>query len=105
MMRNSGSLRSPRLLLALALLIGLAAAVGGLRWATSSPPPVAPVAGDPDAVGAERYMVTRGENEAEESSNLERIEAIWNSRITYPTGRFDAAWLQEAAAQDRQMAE
>jgi hypothetical protein len=34
---------------------------------------------------------------------LARQAAYWNDRVTYPTGRFDPAWLRQAARQDRQV--
>src|SRR2546422_6352199 len=43
-----------------------------------------------------RYMPVQGER----GEDLNRMEEEWNNRITYPTGVFDPAWLQAAAAQD-----
>lgn len=47
----------------------------------------------------EGYMPTGrgGENEGEE---LNRLEAYWHDRLTYPTGRFDPAWVRAAARED-----
>ena len=35
----------------------------------------------------------------EGTENLSTLEAYWNNRITYPTGRFNPAWLRAAARQ------
>jgi hypothetical protein len=44
----------------------------------------------------ERYMpVPEGE-----ADDLDGLEVDWHNRVTYPTGRFDPAWVREAAAQD-----
>jgi hypothetical protein len=50
----------------------------------------------PDAA---RYMPVPGANSREEAAGLERLERLWNDRLTYPTGRFDPRWLRAAAAQ------
>ena len=34
------------------------------------------------------------------ADDLERMEEEWNNRVTYPTGRFNPAWLRLAAARD-----
>src|SRR4051812_7286977 len=36
----------------------------------------------------------------EKGEGLEGIEAYWNDRITYPTGKFNPAWIRKAAAED-----
>ena len=43
-----------------------------------------------------RYMPVPGEK----ADDLARIEMAWHDRLTYPTGRFDPAWVRQAAAQD-----
>src|SRR5581483_567271 len=49
----------------------------------------------------ERYMpVPNGRGEGDE---LSRMDEEWNNRLTYPTGKFDPAWLRAAAAQDAQI--
>ena len=45
-----------------------------------------------------RYVATP-EGENGEADGLSRLEAYWNDRITYPTGNYNPAWLQHAAAQ------
>ena len=44
----------------------------------------------------ERYMPVPGG----EADDLDRMEADWHNRLTYPTGRFDPAWVRQAAVQD-----
>ena len=36
--------------------------------------------------------------------DLDRLEADWNNRLTYPTGVFDPAWVRLAAAADARIA-
>src|ERR1700682_1850552 len=48
----------------------------------------------------ERYMPVPGG----EPDDLDRIEAEWNNRLTYPTGRFDPAWVRLAAAANARIA-
>jgi len=49
---------------------------------------------------SERYMPVPGG----EADDLESMEIDWHNRVTYPTGRFDPAWVRQAAAQDAQVA-
>jgi hypothetical protein len=35
-----------------------------------------------------------------EADDLDRLEIDWHNRVTYPTGRFDPAWVRQAAAID-----
>src|SRR5450755_81706 len=54
--------------------------------------------GDTDRL--ERYMPIPGGD----ADDLNRLEIDWNNRLTYPTGRFDPAWVRQAAAQDARIA-
>ena len=47
-----------------------------------------------------RFLPIPGGEAGEEAGALSRLEALWNDRLTYPTGRFNPAWLRQAAAQD-----
>ncbi|MEP6956185.1 MAG: hypothetical protein ABI883_05115, partial [Chthoniobacterales bacterium] len=47
-----------------------------------------------------RYLAVPGEK----AEDLERIEAQWNDRLTYPTGQFDPAWVRRALVQDETIA-
>ena len=46
-----------------------------------------------------RYMPVPGARPEAEAEDLGRLEQFWTDRLTYPTGRFDPAWLRAAAAQ------
>src|SRR5215467_7885250 len=52
----------------------------------------------------ERYMPVPGGDSRDEAANLGRLEQYWHDRLTFPTGRFDPAWLRAAAAQHDRMA-
>src|SRR5256886_489339 len=49
---------------------------------------------------AERYLPVPGG----EPDDLDRLEAEWNNRLTYPTGIFDPAWVRRAAVVDKSIA-
>jgi hypothetical protein len=61
-----------------------------------------PLRGGPaTASAAERERgASLEQQDAGEASELLRHEAYWATRVTYPTGRFDHRWLDEAAEQD-----
>src|SRR4051794_5563346 len=44
-----------------------------------------------------------GEPGGDEAENLGRLEQFWNDRLTYPTGKFNPAWLRDAVAQHDKM--
>src|SRR6476659_6340138 len=46
-----------------------------------------------------RYMPVPGARPEAEAEDLGRLEQFWTDRLTYPTGRFDPAWLRTAVAQ------
>jgi hypothetical protein len=50
-----------------------------------------------------RYMPVPGRNTQEEASGLARLEQYWNDRLTFPTGRFNPAWVRAAARQHARM--
>ena len=49
---------------------------------------------------SERYMPVPGG----EIDDLDDMEVDWHNRLTYPTGRFDPAWVRQAAADDARIA-
>jgi hypothetical protein len=51
-----------------------------------------------------RYMPVPGRGPQSEAAGLEQLEQYWHDRLTYPTGRFDPAWVRAAAAQHERMA-
>ncbi len=50
------------------------------------------------------YMRVPGSRVETEAADLGRLEQFWNDRLTYPTGRFDPAWVRAAAIQHARMA-
>src|SRR5436190_18785366 len=40
------------------------------------------------------------DGEGNESEDLNRMEEQWHDRLTYPTGKFDPAWVRRAAEDD-----
>lgn len=50
-----------------------------------------------------RDMPTLGESPQNEHKDLDRLEQFWNDRLTYPTGKFDPAWVRAAADQHKRM--
>jgi hypothetical protein len=85
---------NPRVLLAFALCsIG-----AGLTTATFTQWQPGPATrSEPDR---ERYMPVPGG----EVDDLDRMEIDWHNRLTYPTGRFNPAWIRAAALQDLRIA-
>ena len=53
----------------------------------------------PRASEPERYMPVPGAGSHSEADGLAQLEQYWHNRLTYPTGRFDPAWVRAAAAQ------
>jgi hypothetical protein len=52
----------------------------------------------------ERYMPVPGAKGQSEAAALQQLEQYWHDRLTYPTGRFDPAWVRAAVAQHEAMA-
>src|SRR5438552_2422791 len=87
-----------RLLLILAPLAVLALAVGSANWLHTPAAPAAPAA----ARNPDRSVPVPGTGESD-ADRLRQADAYWRARYTYPTGKYDPAWLLAAAAQDRQV--
>src|SRR5437667_9204590 len=92
--RGQAGFFNPRALLALTLcFVGLALAIFAARESSprrlSQPP---------------RYMPVPGDDVQGEAARLAELEHYWHDRLTYPTGRFDPAWVRVAAAQDARIA-
>src|ERR1043165_9359698 len=51
----------------------------------------------------DRYLPVPGANSRDEAARLAQLEQYWHDRLTYPTGRFDPAWVRAAAAQHARM--
>src|SRR5688572_11792378 len=90
---ESGSF-SPRIFLAfLFCSAGVLLAISsftGMTWRSFRPREVREV------TQAERYMPVPGG----EANDLNRLEAEWHNRLTYPTGLFDPTWVRRAAGSD-----
>src|SRR5438874_8604614 len=51
----------------------------------------------------ERYMPVPGVGSQTEAARLAQLEQYWHDRLTFPTGRFNPAWVRAAAAQHARM--
>jgi hypothetical protein len=51
-----------------------------------------------------RYMPAPGDKSEGEAARLAELEQYWQDRLTFPTGRFDPAWVRAAAIQHGRMA-
>src|SRR5262250_574898 len=51
-----------------------------------------------------RYMPVPGSSIQGEAARLAELEQYWQDRLTFPTGRFDPAWVRAAAAQHARIA-
>ncbi len=51
----------------------------------------------------ERYMPVPGASSQDEAARLAHLEQYWRDRLTFPTGRFNPAWVRAAAAQHARM--
>ena len=79
--------------------------VGGAAGLMRSEGSKAPLSNRPSGEEREAYAANPGQAEQGESKELVDIEDYWNTRVTYPTGRFDGSWLLNAANQDKAVAE
>src|SRR6266849_8493286 len=90
---GKGGFFNLRALLGLTLcLSGVALAILAERGAAPRPAPE-----------ADRYMPVPGGSSQSESAGLAQLKQYWHNRLTYPTGRFDPAWVREAAVQHARM--
>src|SRR6266480_1029372 len=55
------------------------------------------------AAQPERYMPVPGDTSQAEGARLGQLEQYWQDRLTFPTGRFNPAWLRAAAAEHARM--
>ncbi len=86
----------PRLLVALTLCL-MGVSLGAFSLTRTSKR-----AGQPSASAErlERDMPVPGGEGDSDGESLIRLESEWSNRLTYPTGRFDPAWVRRAAAHD-----
>ena len=91
--RLEGGFVNLRTVLALTLgLSGVALAIFSGKEAA------VPRASEPD-----RYMPVPGVGPQSEADGLSQLEQYWHDRLTFPTGRFDPAWVRAAVAQHDRM--
>ena len=99
-MKNKSSTRSTSGFINLRTLLGLTVLLSGVALAI--------FASKDSAVtrpsGSERYTPVPGGDLRDEAASLGAMEQFWRDRLTFPTGRFDPAWLRAAAAQHARMA-
>lgn len=50
-----------------------------------------------------RYRPSPGGDSQGDAAGMARLNEYWHQRLTYPTGRFDPAWVRAAAVQHAQM--
>src|SRR6476619_1976909 len=83
----------------LRILLGLTLGLSGIALAIFAGKDAAvPRASEP-----ERYMPVPGAKGQSEAAGLQQLEQYWHDRLTFPTGRFDPAWVRAAAAQHDRM--
>jgi hypothetical protein len=87
---------------AVAGLLVLVATVSLLGWlkAKQGPPAVAP-GRDPVVRSLQRFSPELMEDPSTEGQDLANWAEFWHHRYSYPTGKFDPAWLLRAADQDQ----
>ena len=85
----------------LAVALAIFAGWGGALRSPDGPSRTGVPAGHPDQPA--RYMPVPGANLQDEATGLAQLEQYWNDRLTYPTGRFNPAWVRAAAAQHARM--
>ena len=79
-----------------ALLAVMLCSAGIVLAAIGFAPPAARMVTPNESSKPVRYMPTLGGD----AEDLDQMEAVWNDRVTYPTGVFNPEWLRRAAAQD-----
>ncbi len=80
----------------LGVALAIFAGWGGALRSPGGPSRTGVLAGPPDQ--SARYMPVPGANTREEAAGLARLEQYWNDRLTFPTGRFNPAWVRAAAS-------
>ena len=85
----------------LGVALAIFAGWGGALRSPGGPSRTGVPAGRPDQPA--RYMPVPGGNLQDEATGLTQLEQYWNDRLTYPTGRFNPAWVRAAAAQHARM--
>src|SRR5215467_13794206 len=81
----------------LRLLLASSVAVAGVALAIVATRPSA------EEQQLPHYMPVAGGNTHDEAAGLSQMEQYWHDRVTFPTGRFNPAWVRAAAAQHASM--
>jgi hypothetical protein len=81
------------------MLFGVTISFLGIALAIFAVRPVA----EQHAPELPHYMPVPTDHSGEESAALGRLEQYWFDRLTFPTGRFNPAWVRAAAAQHARM--
>ena len=77
--------------------------LSGVTLAILAPHLSKPIASSSPTEERMRDMPVPGEPIQDERLSLEQAEQFWSDRLTYPTGKFDPAWVRAAAAQHAKM--
>ena len=85
----------------LAVALALFAGWGGALRSPDGPSRTGVPAARPDQPA--RYMPVPGASTREEAAGLAQLEQYWFDRLTFPTGRFNPAWVRAAARQHARM--
>ena len=91
------------------VLLGITLAVLGLTlaiFAAKDSVPRSPTGPSQAVLAATqpaRYMPVPGSNKREEAAGLAQLEQFWFDRLTFPTGRFNPAWVRAAAREHARM--
>ena len=84
-----------------AVALAIFAGWGGALRSPDGPSRTGVPAGRPDQPA--RYMPVPGASTREEAAGLAQLEQYWFDRLTFPTGRFNPAWVRAAARQHARM--
>jgi len=102
--RSHAAFFNPRVLVSFALCVGgLALAISAFKTSKISNPPAQSEESEDVTPQRHRDVPVPGEDLGDEARNLDRAEQYWNDRLTYPTGKFDPAWVRAAAVQHKNM--
>ena len=85
----------------LGVALALFAGWGGALRSPDGPNRTGVPAAHPDQPA--RYMPVPGASTREEAAGLAQLEQYWFDRLTFPTGRFNPAWVRAAARQHARM--
>lgn len=85
----------------LRVLLGLVLCIAGLALTVFAFQKASQYNGKTES--AQRDLPTLRDDPQHESADLNELEQFWNDRVTYPTGKFDPAWLRQASTEHAQL--